>query len=250
MLGATILAAMTFGILATSITLAANQITARGQDLAIRQSDQAYTGLLAEVDDYFQQFRDSTSTIASDQANALGLHVQPGTEGGQMSEAAMQVAAASNADLRSDSEDDARRVLRVSLQQKLRSFDNDLQQIAARNQSLHEQVVNLSETVSGLRHKTEALQKDNTDLTRELASRNLENGALTAELKAINAELWMVEDAIRDKDRAGAFDAEFIALARAVYRRNDARGQAKKKINQLLNSELAEEKSYREFQGP
>ena len=74
--------------------------------------------------------------------------------------------------------------------------------------------------------------------------------ALTAELKAINAELWVVEDAIRDKDRAGAFDAEFIALARAVYRRNDARGQAKKKINQLLNSELVEEKSYREFQAP
>lgn len=74
--------------------------------------------------------------------------------------------------------------------------------------------------------------------------------ALTAELKAINAELWVVEDAIRDKDRAGAFDDEFIALARAVYRRNDARGQAKKKINQILNSELVEEKSYREFQGP
>lgn len=74
--------------------------------------------------------------------------------------------------------------------------------------------------------------------------------ALTAELKAINAELWVVEDAIRDKDRAGAFDAEFIALARAVYRRNDERGQTKKKINQLLGSALVEEKSYREFQSP
>src|ERR1043166_6580513 len=44
-----------------------------------------------------------------------------------------------------------------------------------------------------------------------------EIGALKAALKSINEKLWDIEDAIRDKERLGAFDAEFIALARAVY---------------------------------
>lgn len=233
MLGATILAAMTLGILATSITLAANQITTHGQDLATRQSDQAYTGLLAEVDDYFQQFRDSTATIAPGQANMLGLHVQPETENGQMSEAAMQIAAPTNADLRTDAEGDARRALRVSLQQKLRSFDSDLQQIAARNQSLHEQVVSLSETVNGLRHKTEALQKDKTDLTQKLASRDLENGALTAELKSVRDQLASAQSQ-HDKDVAqiGTLDNQIASLQTTVDGAGQDRADLARQVEQ------------------
>src|SRR5881398_2836814 len=40
---------------------------------------------------------------------------------------------------------------------------------------------------------------------------------LRLRLKAVNAELWRIEDEIRIKERAQAFDEEFIALARAVY---------------------------------
>ena len=36
-------------------------------------------------------------------------------------------------------------------------------------------------------------------------------------LLAVNERLWVIEDDIRDKERAQAFDAEFIRLARAVY---------------------------------
>jgi hypothetical protein len=69
-------------------------------------------------------------------------------------------------------------------------------------------------------------------------------GALKAELKDINRTLWDIEDAIRDKERAGSFDADFIALARSVYRTNDQRAAVKRKIDLLLNSPLREEKSY------
>jgi murein DD-endopeptidase MepM/ murein hydrolase activator NlpD len=229
MLGATILAAMTVGVLITSITLAANQITTHGQDLAMRQSDQAYTGLLAEVDDYFRQFRDNTATMAPDQASLLGLQTRPASEDGQsedgqMTEAAMQIASPNAADMRSDSEGDARRVLRVSLQQKLRSFDNDLQQIAARNQSLHEQVVSLSETVSGLRRSTETLQKDKTDLAKRLASRELENGSLTAELKSVHEQLASAQSQ-HDKDEAqiGTLGGQIASLQTTI----DSSGQDK-----------------------
>src|SRR5580700_2202385 len=40
-------------------------------------------------------------------------------------------------------------------------------------------------------------------------------------LFAVNELLWDIEDKIRLKERAQAFDQEFIELARAVYFRND-----------------------------
>jgi hypothetical protein len=70
---------------------------------------------------------------------------------------------------------------------------------------------------------------------------------LATRLKGVNEALWEIEDHIRDKERAGAFDADFIALARSVYRRNDERGVIKREINLTLASELTEEKSYRPY---
>lgn len=67
---------------------------------------------------------------------------------------------------------------------------------------------------------------------------------LTEALKEVNAALWRIEDEIRDKERALSFDAEFIALARSVYRTNDRRAALKREINLLLSSEIVEEKSY------
>jgi len=67
---------------------------------------------------------------------------------------------------------------------------------------------------------------------------------LTAALKGVNAALWRIEDEIRDCERAGDFGATFIALARSVYRTNDERAAIKRRINQLLDAEIVEEKSY------
>lgn len=66
---------------------------------------------------------------------------------------------------------------------------------------------------------------------------------MTALLK-VNERLWVIEDDIRDKERAQAFDAEFIRLARAVYFENDERAAIKRRINDKLGSSIVEEKSY------
>jgi hypothetical protein len=66
-------------------------------------------------------------------------------------------------------------------------------------------------------------------------------------LLAVNEQLWVIEDEIRDKERAQAFDAEFIRLARAVYFKNDERAAIKRRINDRLGSTIVEEKSYREY---
>jgi hypothetical protein len=68
-----------------------------------------------------------------------------------------------------------------------------------------------------------------------------------ARLLAVNEALWDIEDRIRLKERAQAFDAEFIELARSVYFRNDERAAFKREINQKLGSELVEEKSYQDY---
>jgi len=67
---------------------------------------------------------------------------------------------------------------------------------------------------------------------------------LTVDLKAVNVKLWVVEDEIRDCERAGRFDDRFVALARAVYRTNDRRAALKAEINALLGAVIVEEKSY------
>jgi hypothetical protein len=68
--------------------------------------------------------------------------------------------------------------------------------------------------------------------------------ARVEELRGVNAELWDIEDRIRGKEKARAFDEEFVELARAVYLTNDRRAAIKRAINVALASDLLEEKSY------
>jgi Family of unknown function (DUF6165) len=67
------------------------------------------------------------------------------------------------------------------------------------------------------------------------------------ELRRINEALWDIEDKIRDKERDGQFDKEFIELARAVYVTNDERAAVKRVINTKLGSRIVEEKSYAKY---
>ena len=70
---------------------------------------------------------------------------------------------------------------------------------------------------------------------------------LHKQLKAINEELWEIEDDIRDEERNRRFGDRFIELARAVYVTNDKRAQAKKEVNLHLGSAIVEEKSYKDY---
>ena len=74
-----------------------------------------------------------------------------------------------------------------------------------------------------------------------------ECAALAAELKTLNLAQWEIEDRIRDHERDKDFGAAFVALARAVYRTNDARGALKRRINLLPGSQLVEEKGYQPY---
>ena len=96
----------------------------------------------------------------------------------------------------------------------------------------------LSEAVANVRRELTAVRM----VVQNIQSEQL--ALLANELKAINEDLWEIEDKIRTKEAAKSFDQEFIELARSVYRRNDERAAIKREINKLLNSEIVEEKSY------
>ena len=78
-----------------------------------------------------------------------------------------------------------------------------------------------------------------------LASRDV--SALVTQLREVNESLWEIEDHIRAKEAARTFDAEFIELARSVYRTNDRRAAIKRELNVTLGSSLIEEKSYESY---
>ncbi len=99
--------------------------------------------------------------------------------------------------------------------------------------------------------KLAALRREKAALERELEkiprAQETQFVATMEQLREINGKLWDVEDAIRDKEAAKSFDADFIALARSVYRLNDQRSVLKNRLNELSGSLFQEVKSYHPY---
>ena len=96
--------------------------------------------------------------------------------------------------------------------------------------------------------KLKNINKEMKLLKNILQDKNLEiNIDLIKNLKKVNKKLWEIEDNIRIKESNQEFDEEFIKLARSVYIENDKRASIKKEINQTYNSDLVEEKSYKNY---
>lgn len=208
LLGVSMLVGMTSLVFATSIAWVAQQFTSPGRDLASQQTARVYTGLLAEVNDYFDQFRDGAGQSAPNgdstvEASATGASASDG----QVTDIAMQIAAPDSAMVTAapDRSDDTRRKLRLALQQKLRTSDADMQQITERNQSLHDQVVGLSETVQALRQSADRLEKQNAELAIQAASRETEKTQLVAKIQTLRDQLSSEQ---RDHQAAAAENAE------------------------------------------
>src|ERR1700677_2332205 len=97
--------------------------------------------------------------------------------------------------------------------------------------------------LANVRIELEALE----ETWRASAYAAVDVGGDVSALLAVNERLWSIEDDIRGKERAKAFDEEFVRLARAVYIENDERAAIKRRLNVKLGSSLVEEKSYAEY---
>jgi hypothetical protein len=111
----------------------------------------------------------------------------------------------------------------------------------------------LVDKITILQIKTEriAARDARANVARELVSLSRVAGEaigriapLVEQLRAVNEELWEIEDKIREREAQGDFGQRFVQLARSVYKKNDLRAAIKRQINEALGSELVEEKSY------
>lgn len=94
--------------------------------------------------------------------------------------------------------------------------------------------------LANVRHELALLEA----LKQERVASSAEHERLAGELKRVNEALWDIEDAIRDCERRADFGAEFVSLARSVYKTNDIRAALKRELNVLHGSSVIEEKSY------
>ena len=98
--------------------------------------------------------------------------------------------------------------------------------------------------------KLENINRELSALNALLAKLPWSRGDVSDEvdaLRAVNEELWVIEDDIRDKEAKKEFDQQFIELARSVYITNDRRSDIKREINLKLGSDFIEEKSYEDY---
>ncbi len=112
-------------------------------------------------------------------------------------------------------------------------------------------------TILKIKHKKASDSQKLANIERELnelertwqqeKSPDLDISDLFNQLTQVNEKLWAIEDDIRAKEAANAFDDEFIQLARSVYKQNDLRAELKKQINLRSGSTLVEEKLYQEY---
>ena len=68
---------------------------------------------------------------------------------------------------------------------------------------------------------------------------------LMANLEAINADIWCLEDDIRELSAAADHGAAFVQVAKNIHITNDKRARIKAKINTTYNSSIVEVKSYK-----
>ena len=83
-----------------------------------------------------------------------------------------------------------------------------------------------------------------TNTFNKSIKKNINLETLTKDLENINLKLWDIEDKIRKLEKKQGFGKEFIELARNVYKFNDERAKIKLKINESLDSNIKEVKSY------
>lgn len=96
--------------------------------------------------------------------------------------------------------------------------------------------------------KLSHVKKEEETLSKTLSSLNLDNIDFHMnQMIDINLKLWVIEDDIRDLERAKDFGPKFIELARAVYISNDERFKRKNTINTTYKSGLVEVKSYKDY---
>lgn len=195
LVGATLIGGIAVLSLATSIGLALQQVTLHGRDIAVREAEGAYTGLLAEVADYFDQFKGSTGKLGDDEAYLLGLSGENAAMRDGLRSIATQIegpapleSATAGRTAAADA-DPLRAKLREALKNRLLAFDSDLKRIAARNQSLTNQIADLKSEIRGIEGDRRRMAAERDELTTLLEQSRQSNGNLANQVADLTGRL-------------------------------------------------------------
>lgn len=100
------------------------------------------------------------------------------------------------------------------------------------------QKIKNEEALKNIKHELDTIQTE-IPLVKE-------KDILFITLHKINEKLWDLEDIIREKSKNKLFDNSYIQTAESIHATNDSRCNLKRTINMKYNSEIIEEKSYKE----
>jgi murein DD-endopeptidase MepM/ murein hydrolase activator NlpD len=195
LVGASLIGGIAVLSLATSIGLAMQQVTLHGRDIAVREAEGAYTGLLAEVADYFDQFKGSTGKLGDDEAYLLGLSGENAAMRDGLRSIATQIEGPAPLDgaaagrTVAAGEDPLRAKLREALKNRLLAFDSDLKRIAARNQSLTNQIADLKSEIRGIEGDRRRMAAERDELTAMLEQSRQSNGNLATQVADLTGRL-------------------------------------------------------------
>src|SRR3954470_21556748 len=171
------LAVIGFSAIAASIGMSVQQLSIRGHDIQVRNADDAYTRLLTEVTGYFDQFSKSAAVAVSDETYLLGLS---NDESAARRRLTGQVGDFWTLTAASPEEQQAlREKLRLALRDKLASFDTDLQRIAARNQSLSKQLIDVQKKADQANADRASIASDRDKLNQQLEAQKNTNQVLS-----------------------------------------------------------------------
>ena len=95
-----------------------------------------------------------------------------------------------------------------------------------------------------LKNINKELQALNAIKRKVLKTGNL-IGRWEKDLNEANRRIWDLEEIIRQKERNRDYGTGFIRCARQIYKTNDLRAVAKRKINMAAGSLIMEVKSYK-----
>jgi murein DD-endopeptidase MepM/ murein hydrolase activator NlpD len=172
-----------FSAITASIGMSVQQLSIRGHDIEVRNADDAYTRLLTEVTGYFDQFSKSAAVAVSDETYLLGLSDDESAARRRLTGSGKDFWTLTAA---SPEEQQAlREKLRLALRDKLASFDTDLQRIAARNQSLSKQLVEVQQNNAQLTDERDSVTADRDQLNRDIAAEHNKNQALASRLAVL-----------------------------------------------------------------
>jgi murein DD-endopeptidase MepM/ murein hydrolase activator NlpD len=199
-----------------SIGMGVQQLSMRGQDVAVRNADDAYTRLLTEVTGYFDQFSRSTSSAISDETYLLGLSDDESAARRQLKTGGAgdfwTLSAASP-----EEQQALREKLRLALRDKLASFDTDLQRIAARNQSLSKQLVESQNKATAVSTERDLVAAERNKLNADLTTQQNTNQALSSRVAQLTTSTGQLDAQLQiESGKQVALNAQIADLQRQL----------------------------------